>query len=212
MSISFLVIDVVQTSVVYVVEAARIAFAQPSANFLDEKASGRLGMPVRIGKQRKRLTRSQRVARRQNIHENTTTHDGKFLVAEFDMQMRRYLNHNAHMVRLHMFPMLLKRAYLGVYDWFRRKLNNSENIVSGPISIYTIGFLPLLVRYAAHRPHEVDWSFALRARNGSSDLLFMFGKQRAYCHTNTIRSGSAAHHQPICAKPGWLSHISSLLS
>ena len=77
MSISFLVIDVVQTSVVYAVEAARIAFAQPSSNFLDEKASGRLGMPVRIGKQRKRLTRSQRVARRKNIHENITTHDKK---------------------------------------------------------------------------------------------------------------------------------------
>ena len=49
-------------------------------------------------------------------------------------------------------------------------------MVEGPVYIYALGFLPLLIRFAAYRPWEICWHTAARVRGDSPDLGFTFWK------------------------------------
>ena len=46
--LGFLVLEVVHRSTASAVEAARIAYARPRANYVDDRISSQLGIPIRV--------------------------------------------------------------------------------------------------------------------------------------------------------------------
>ena len=141
------------------VEAAHIAICRPPANLLPDLPTFHPSQPTPTpqhprARPRKRLTRKMRRGA-ETLASSVLTRSDDHLQSVMHNLVRKQISRNHYVLRLQQLRLMLRRPLASVYFYYQRRELERSNVV-GPLSIFQKGQAPLLLRFLAYRPQEVD--------------------------------------------------------